>query len=121
MRKKFVKSLCSCYFQGHAKFLLPLFIATAMSFPIRNSYDRRIYKYDHFPATRYVRQIIPFYVRQNRTNYIPEESIYNRDVFKIKQEEPKDSQCKYFYIFNKVSNVKVTYSFINIAKSLEKI
>ncbi|XP_077271908.1 uncharacterized protein LOC143902674 isoform X2 [Temnothorax americanus] len=77
---------------GHAKFLLPLFMATAMSLPIRNSYDRRVYKYDHFPSARYVHQIMPFHVRQSRANYIPEENIYNTNVFRPEQEEPKDNQ-----------------------------
>lgn len=77
-------------------------MATAMSFPIRDSYDRRIYKYDHFPVARYVRQITPFHVRQNRANYIPEGNIYNTDVLGTEQEKPKDNQCKYFVSLKKL-------------------
>lgn len=94
-------------------------MATAMSFPIRNSYDRHIYKYNHFPAARYVRQITPFHVRQIRANYIPEGNIYNTDVFRTEQEEPKPNQCKYFDTFNKVSDVKAnTHLFIDIVKNV---
>jgi len=90
--------------QGLARFL-PFFITTAMSLPIRNSYERRIYKYDHFPEAQYVHQIMPFH-KQNRVNYIAEENIYNTNVLRTEQEEPKDSQCKYYDVFNKVCNVK---------------
>lgn len=76
-------------------------MATAMSLPIRNSYDKRVYKYDHFPAARYVRQIMPFHVTQDRASYIAEGNIYNMNVVRTEQEGPKDSQRKYFNMFNK--------------------
>jgi len=88
--------------QKYTRFLLPLFIATAMSFPI-HSYDRRIYKYDHFPTTRYIRQIMPFHTTQNRANYIAEGNIHNTNVLRTEQQESKDS--KYF---NKVYLIKFT-------------
>lgn len=119
-----MKLLEFCCFQGHARFLLPLFMATAMSFPIRNSYDRRLYHYDHFPAARYIHQIMPFHIRQNRSNYITEGNIYNTNVLRIGQEEPKNNQCKYFHIFNKINKLikltmkKLTHLFIDIVKNL---
>jgi len=77
-------------------------MATAMSFPI-HSYDRRIYKYDHFPTTRYIRQIMPFHTTQNTANYIAEGNIHNTNVLRTEQQESKGS--KYF---NKVYLIKFT-------------
>jgi hypothetical protein len=83
-------------------------VGTAMSFPIRDNYNKHVYMYNHFPA-QYVHQTMPLHIRQNRANYVRGGNIYinKMKLHNAEQDKSRDNECKYLNVFDKINYVKI--------------